>query len=162
MSRMTEEETWAFLSRNREGIISTNGKDGYPYAVPVNYVVIDRAIYIHGRGNGDKAENILSDPRCCFTVMDPKGFEITGPEACNVTTVYESAVVRGRASVVEGQDEKKKVLTALVDCIVPDKKGSVMNMDKVAKTSVFRIDPVSVTGKQHVPMAGHNVVGNHS
>ena len=45
--QLSAEETQALFAQGHHGILSVNGDDGYPYAVPVNYVFIDGKIYIH-------------------------------------------------------------------------------------------------------------------
>ena len=151
--RMADEQIVSFLEGHHEGVLSTNGSDGYPYGVPVNYVYIDGRIFIHGGLKGEKIGNIVEDSHCCFTVMDSKGFEVTGDYACNVTTVYESVIVRGDATVIDDVEEKEKILRTLVTSVVSEKKDDPMPLQKVDSTAVIRIDPVSVTGKTHQMMS---------
>ena len=42
--QLSAEETQALFVKGHHGILSVNGDDGYPYAVPVNYVFIDGKI----------------------------------------------------------------------------------------------------------------------
>lgn len=69
--------------------------------------------------------------------------------------MYESVVIRGKVSFIDDPDEKARVLQAIVDKIVPDKKD--MDLKKVPPTLVYMIEPVSVTGKYHRPAQGNNV-----
>jgi hypothetical protein len=155
---MSAEEIDTFLTRMKEGVLCSNGEDGYPYCTPVNYIYLDGRICIHGSKKGKKIGNLRKDPRCCFTVMDPKGFEYTGETACNTTTVYESVIIRGKAVIVTDEDEKFRILRAMVDRIVPDKRTAPMETAKVPPTEIVIIDAESVTGKYHRPLAGHKVV----
>jgi len=155
---MSPEEISDLLSRQKEGVLCSNGADGYPYGTPVNYVYLDGTIYIHGSKNGEKIGNLRNDPRCCFTVMDPKGFEITGETACNTTTVYESVVIRGKAVIITDEETKIRVLRGMVDRLVPDKKNAAMEMAKIPPTEVIAIAAESVTGKYHRPVTGHRVI----
>ena len=154
-NQMNDSEVDALLSRMDMGAISTIGEDGFPYTVPVNFVAIDGRVYIHGRRLGEKVDNMKNDPRVCFTVWDRKGYEDCGVAACDTTTVYESVVIRGKVSFIDDPDEKARVLQAIVDKIVPDKKD--MDLKKVPPTLVYMIEPVSVTGKYHRPAQGNNV-----
>ncbi|MBE6514616.1 MAG: pyridoxamine 5'-phosphate oxidase family protein [Candidatus Methanomethylophilaceae archaeon] len=157
-NHMSREEAEALLARNGEGVLSTNGGDGYPYGTPVNYILMDGAVYFHGRPAGEKVDNMARDPKVCLTVTESGGFEITGDKACNATTVYESVIVRGRAAPIESDEEKARVLRALAERLVPEKRGAEMPMASVMRTAVYRIDIDSITGKYRRPMAGHRVV----
>lgn len=157
-NHMSREESEALLARNGEGVLSTNGGDGYPYGTPVNYILMDGAVYFHGRPAGEKVDNMARDPKVCLTVTESGGFEITGDKACNATTVYESVIVRGRAAAIESDEEKARVLRALAERLVPEKRGAEMPMASVMRTAVYRIDIDSITGKYRRPMAGHRVV----
>ncbi len=155
---MSAEEISAFLAEKVHGVICLNGEDGFPYGVPVNYVFMDGSIYFHGSKRGEKVDAIARDPRCCFTVVEDGGFEITGEDACNTTTVYRSAIVKGNAVAVLDEEAKAKVLRRIVDVLVPERKDVPMNMARVPPTAVYRIDAVSSTGKYHRPMGGHKIV----
>lgn len=52
--QLSTEETRRLLSLGKEGILAVNGDEGYPYAVPVNYIYMDDAIYIHTALHGYK------------------------------------------------------------------------------------------------------------
>ncbi len=153
-NRMNLEEIYALLDRCNEGVLSTVGPDGYPYGVPVNYVRIGNTIYIHGRPAGDKVDNLESRPKACFTVMEVGGFERTGPDGCNTTTVYESAIVRGTAEKVEGETEKTAVLKALIAKLVPERIPDGMDAKAVQHVAVYGIKIENATGKYHRPRAG--------
>lgn len=152
---MKEKEISEFLNRIDVGVISTNGEDGYPYAAPVNYVMMDGIVYIHGRRLGEKIENLKRDPRVCFTVWERTGYENCGVAACDTTTVYESVIIRGKVKIVDDQETKKKMLLKVVDKLMPGKTG--MDDAKIPPTAVYRIEPESVTGKYHRPLAGNEV-----
>ena len=157
---MSAEEIASFLAERSCGVISLNGEDGFPYGVPVNYVVMDGSIYFHGSRRWDKVDAIARDPRCCFTVVEEGGFEITGESACNTTTVFRSVIVRGKAVAIADEGAKAEVLRRIVDVFVPERKGVPMNMASVPPTAVYRIDAVASTGKRHRPMAGNRIVGS--
>ena len=38
--QLPEDETLELLKRGDHGILSVQGDDGYPYATPVNYIVV--------------------------------------------------------------------------------------------------------------------------
>ncbi len=157
-NHMEEDEVYALLDRCREGVLSTVGNDGYPYGTPVNYVRIGDSIYFHGRTEGEKVDNLSSCPRVCFTVMETGGFERTGPDSCNTSTVYESAIVRGTAEKVEDAAEKVRILKAMVERIVPGRAADGMNEKAAERTAVYAIRIESATGKYHRPLPGNSVM----
>lgn len=156
--QLTEEEMNALLEREKYGVISTVGEDGYPYAVPINYVFIDGRIFFHGRKVGEKVGNLSRDPRCCFTVVTAGGFEYTGELACNTTAIYESVIIRGKVRKIEDENEKMSVLRATVDRLTPERKMDIIPPEMVRPTGVFEIVAESKTGKYHRPMEGHRTV----
>ena len=154
-NQLKDNEIADLLDRCDVGAISTIGEDGYPYSTPVNFVQIDGIVYIHGRRLGEKMDNIKRDPRVCFTAWERIGYEHCGVAACDTTTVYESVVIKGDVEMVDDDEGKARVLLAIVEKLVPGKTG--MDMKKVPPTAVYRIKPVSVTGKFHRPMDGNDV-----
>lgn len=100
-------------------------------------------------------EDVLRDPRVCFTVWESSGYEECGPDACNTATVYESVVIRGVAEVVGDLSEKTRVLSALVDGMIPGDR--TMDPARVEVTAVYRIIPLEVTGRCHRPHGGNPV-----
>jgi uncharacterized protein len=109
----------AILRRGTIGRLATLGGDGYPYVTPVNYVYLDGSIYFHCARAGEKLDNIRRDPRVCFTVDIPLAYLDLGyygdhPEPCLVHQFYHCVIIRGRAEVVGGADEKVRALNALV------------------------------------------------
>ncbi|WP_400234054.1 pyridoxamine 5'-phosphate oxidase family protein [Methanomethylophilus alvi] len=157
-NQLTKEEIDALLGSENEGVLSTNGEDGYPYGAPINYVYMDGRILFHGRKVGEKVGNIRRDPRACFTVVDSQGFEICGDEANNVTTVYRSVVIRGKCRFVEDEADKTQMLRAMVKATVPEKADQLLRPEVVKAAEVYEIVPESVTGKYHRPKAGNPVV----
>ncbi len=155
---MSERETLDFLSKGRDGVLSSVGKDGYPYGVPVNYIFDEGAIYFHGRPAGEKFDNIVGDGRVCFTVYSHEAFEITGPETCNVTTDYTCVIVRGMCQLIENQEEKERILFRLVERLVPEKTTAPVNHERARATAVFRINIESITGKRHPAGPGNRTL----
>lgn len=66
--RMNEEEAWAFLQQGHTGIFTTLRAGGWPVSLPVWYVVLDRAVYLHTPGKTKKVTRVRNDERACFLV----------------------------------------------------------------------------------------------
>ena len=58
------------LASSRRGVLAMTGDDGYPYAIPVNYLYDDKAqkIYFHGAKIGHKVDALRACDKVCFTV----------------------------------------------------------------------------------------------
>ncbi|MCM1184475.1 MAG: pyridoxamine 5'-phosphate oxidase family protein [Roseburia sp.] len=143
--QLSEEESMKLLTDGEFGILSTVGPD-YPYGVPVNYAVADNAIYIHGASAiGQKAENLNANANVCFTVVGR-----TEVLASAFSERYESAIVLGKAQIVEGE-EKEKALKAFIEKYSPEYTEAGLKYLQAAKdkTSVYRIEIRQISGKAH-------------
>ena len=68
---LSQEETMEILRRGKFGVLSIVGEDGYPYGVPLHYVVIDHAIYFHcSRVQGHKDDALAKNSKISFTVIE--------------------------------------------------------------------------------------------
>lgn len=140
---LNHEESMRILEKEEYGIVSTIGEDGYPYGFPMSYVVLDGSIYFHCGVVGHKLDNIIYNDKVSFTVV---GSTELLPE--QLDTNYESIIVYGRATKVEGEE---KVL-ALVEILDKYAKG-FMNEGKISIeednhiTTVIKISIEHITGK---------------
>lgn len=142
--QVTHDEAMAILGQAEYGVLSTIDNDGYPYGVPLHYIVLGEAVYLHCALEGYILDNISHNNRVCFTVV---GYSELLPSS--FTANYESVIVFGKANLVEGA-EKIDMLKALVRRYSPehyDKGMKVIDSFK-DKCSVIRIDVEHVTGKK--------------
>lgn len=68
--RLDEDELWAFLEQGHTGILTSLQRDGTPVALPVWYVVLERAVYVSGPAHTKKWKRIGRDPRVSFLVEE--------------------------------------------------------------------------------------------
>lgn len=66
--RLDEDEIWSFLEQGHTGILTTLRRDGMPIALPVWYVVDERAIYVSGPARTAKWKRLAHDSRASFLV----------------------------------------------------------------------------------------------
>lgn len=144
---LSKDEAWKVLEACEDGVLATVDGDGSPYAVPVNHVCIGRRLYIHGRAARRKLENILRDERVSFAAYRTEGYDFESELACDTETVFESAVVKGTASIVGDPERKMEVLRALSGRF--GRGGSEIPRDRAEKVSVVEIVPEEVTGKSN-------------
>ena len=110
--QLPQEEAWALLTQGTYGVLSVVGDEGWPYAVPMHYTVMDGQIYLHCAKTGYKLDAIARDDRVCFTVTLRE--ELVQDHA---TSLYESVVVLGRAALVTDQATHQAALAHLVDAL---------------------------------------------
>lgn len=69
--QLTEADCFAVLQTAKRGVLAVHGDDGYPYAVPLNFVFDPdaRTLYFHMAVEGHKLDAIRRDSKVCFTVM---------------------------------------------------------------------------------------------
>ena len=94
--QMSAESVEKAFSAGNHGTLAVNGDDGYPYAVPVNYVYDNGKIYIHSAKYGYKIEALKNSDRVCFSAILNSRVQQD-----MFTAAYQSVVAFGRASFVE-------------------------------------------------------------
>ena len=96
------------LKSGNYGVLSVVSDNGYPYGVPLNYAFLDGKLYFHSAVEGAKLDAIRRDPRVCFTVT-------TRAELLpdTLSTDYSSAIVFGRARIVEDAEERKSLVVRM-------------------------------------------------
>ena len=65
--------------------------DGYPYIVPVNFVVRDSHLYFHSSRDGRKIDLLRKNNRVCFEI-DINTKIVTGDAPCSCGTRYLSVI----------------------------------------------------------------------
>ena len=104
----TAEECLTVLETAPRGILSVQGENGYPYGVPMNYVLVDNMIYFHCAREGHKLDAVRSNEKVCFTVLSEP---IKNPgEWWNCFT---SVICFGRISEVKDEERRNFALRAL-------------------------------------------------
>jgi len=141
--QLSENEAMEILINGEFGVLSTMGHD-YPYGVPVNYVVADNCIYIHGSSEtGQKSENIKLNGNVCFTVVGE-----TEVLASKFGEKYGSVIVFGKAEIVDDVI-KEKALEAFIEKYSAEFREAGMKYLHAAKdkVTVYRIETRQITGK---------------
>lgn len=141
---MSEEKTFSALAEGEYGILSTVDDSNQPYGVPVNFCVLENAIYFHSATAGQKIDNFTKNPKVSFCVTAkstilPDKFD----------TEYQSVIVFGLLSEVF-QEEKQRGLEGLLKKYSPDFFEKGLQYIKAAgeKSRVFKISIETITGKE--------------
>lgn len=101
--QLSEQECLDVLTHAPRGVLAVNGKDGYPYAFPMNYIYLNGKIYFHCAKVGHKLDALASDDRVSFCVMD-EGFRKNEEWALNI----KSIVIFGCVKKIDSSQEIKK------------------------------------------------------
>lgn len=97
---LPREECERILREGKTAVLALAGDDGYPYAVPVNYVYDSGKIYFHCARNGHKLDALRRCERVSACVVDR---DDVAPE--RLATDYMSVIVFGRARILGSGEE---------------------------------------------------------
>ena len=143
---VSEEQAREILARAEHGVLATVGADGWPYAIPVNHVLAGDVLYIHCATEGHKLENLAHEERISFCAV--AGVTVL---PVKLSTLYESAVVFGRAAVVPDPAEKRRGLELLAvrfcGTLTPEAEKAIAA--SASRTAVVRIRIERIAGKAH-------------
>lgn len=164
---MDRDFAYSIVDKSEFGTIATSGKDGIPYAVPVSTARDGDTIYIHGSCEGRKIGNIRENPNVSIAFVgdvkvpspiDASEFEMAKDAKTSLgklvskkfTTEFESAVIFGKAYVVEDDREKVHGLKLISEKYTP---GNMPYFDSaieasLERTCVVKIEIESITGKR--------------
>lgn len=130
----------------RRGILAVNGREGYPYAIPINYYYDREAqkIYFHGARAGHKVEAIRACDKVCFTVY---GGETIREEAW--APYLRSVVVFGRCRLLEQSPETMALLKRFAMKYYPEEQlaDEEIRQDGAA-AQLFEIEIHHLSGKE--------------
>lgn len=113
--QLSTAETEAILRAGTSGVLAVSGDDGYPYAVPISYVYADGKLYFHSAVTGHKLDSLRRNEKVSFCVIDKD--EVIQQ---TFTTHYRSAIIFGRARVLESDEEKQHAALLLAQKYSPD------------------------------------------
>ena len=118
-NEISAEAAKTLLCHARRGVLAVQGDDGYPYAIPVNYLYDEsaRKIYFHGARAGHKVDALRACDKVCFTVLSD---EIIRDEPW--VPYMQSAVVFGRCRLLESGPEALALIKRLAMKYYPDER----------------------------------------
>lgn len=107
---LPREEALAVLKNGSTGILAVLGDDGYPYTVPLNYLLMGDCVYFHCAPEGHKIDAIKNNDKVSFCVVEKD--EVI---PAIFSTDYRSAVLFGKARIVTEDGLKRQALTGLAE-----------------------------------------------
>lgn len=114
--------------------------NGQPAVIPLNAWRVDDHLYFHLAAKGRLTEVMAAGATLCVTATLVDGL-VLARSAMHHSMNFRSVVLYGMAEAVTDPAEKTRVLTALVDHVVPGRAALVRAPDdkEVAVTAVFRL-----------------------
>lgn len=132
------------LTESTEGTLAMHGDDGYPYSLPMNYIYMNDAIYMHSSDTGYKIDALKANAKVGFSVIVRSQI---APEL--FTTKYESVVATGNLEFVEDAEERQQVMETIVSRFSPGLEEGGMKFIKAAihRTAILKINIREIKGK---------------
>ena len=145
--QLPEDENIRILESGKMAVWGVAGDDGYPYAVPVNYVYHDGCIYIHSARQGHKIDAIRRDPKCSLCIIDKD--DVVAEE---FTSYFRSVIVFGLAETVEDVEAKVRALRLLCEKYSPGIDSSDEIRKCLSNVCIVRVRLLKVTGKEAIEL----------
>ena len=152
----SKEKIIEFLSSQQTGRISSIDENGYPQIIPMNFVFINDAVYMHSHIRGEKLDNIRRNKKVGFEVDKSLEFlpsYFSDPtDASLADTLYISVVIKGNGSIVSDREEKTTALNGLIKKYQPEGGYEPIKpeMDVLNEVEVIKIVPESLRGKYKI------------
>src|ERR671910_1895850 len=145
-----------FLNEQPVGRVASLDGSGYPQVIPMNFVYHDGAVYMHSHPFGEKLDNIRRNPNVGFEVdrhicfLPSYFFHPT--DASQADTLYISVVIKGKAELVHGNEEKALALNALMEKYQKEGKYEALdaNMPSVHEVAIIKVIPRDLRGKYKI------------
>lgn len=155
--RAVDDAEWieTFLDEEPMGVVGLVD-DGSPYVVNQLFVydADERAVFLHGAATGRTRSVVDRDGtvEACLTVSR-MGQLIPAEMPVDFDVEYESVVVFGEISVVEGVADKRRALESIMAKFAPqltpgDDYAPIAD-DSIERTSVYRIDVEGWSAKRN-------------
>lgn len=137
-----KETIWAILD---EGLVCHVGfvTDGQPFVLPTTHVRVEDQLYVHGAAANRMLRTLEGGTPVCVTVTILDGL-VLARSAFKHSMNYRSVVVLGHAQAVTEATEKRRILSALVEHVMPGRSAQVRgpNEKELAATLVLCL-PIS-------------------
>ena len=141
--QLTAEECENILRSQKRGVLAVIGDNGYPYAVPMNFVYDNGCLFFHSAKEGHKLDSI----RAC----DKGSFNVLG-EPCAAgdgwSFFIDSVTVFGRLREITDEAQKTEKLRLLGQKYFPTKEMVESDISKNAgRCTVIELKIEHMTGK---------------
>jgi len=145
-----------FLDEEHVGRISSIDENGFPQIIPMNFVFLNDAIYLHSHIKGEKLDNISRNNKVGFESdreleFLPSYFDDPN-DASLADTLYISVVIKGIGSFVTDREEKTLALNGLMTKYQPEGQYDPIKSDMqvLDAVTVIKITPETIHGKYKI------------
>lgn len=147
---LTKEEAIQILNNNTAGVLALLGDEGYPYSVPLSYVLIDNKIYFHTAKSGHKIDAIKNYNKASFCVIDQNQIM---PE--EYTTYFRSVIAFGKIRLLETPEEIMPAIQKLAIKYHPtdikENRDKMINRD-IKQMGMIELEIEHLTGKEAIEL----------
>lgn len=136
----------AVLEAATSGVLAVEGDDGYPYALPLNFVFDGDKIYFHCGKEGHKIDAVRRNPKASFCVIAQDRIV---PE--KYTSLYRSVIVFGKVRILGETEEKRAAIEKLTAKYAPkiEEEARRAAIDSgMAGLCMLALDIQHMSGKQ--------------
>ena len=147
---LPDEVSREILERNTSGVLSLLGEEGYPYGVPLSYVLAGDKIFFHCAKEGHKIDAIRNCEKASFCVIDQD--KIISEE---YTTYFRSVIAFGRVRILENDEEKRNAIRILAGKYSGDQGAEGIDREigkSFANLCMLRFDIEHLTGKEAIEL----------
>ena len=143
--KLPEEECIEILKKEKRGVLSVNGEDGYPYGMPLNhyYNEEDGKLYFHSGKSGYKVDMLKKDPKVSYCVYD-EGYREEGDWALHIRSV----ILFGHIEFIEDRERIYDIAARLSRKFTDDETYIQHELlHSGPGTLMFALVPEHMTGK---------------
>jgi uncharacterized protein len=153
--QMPDEAARKALAEGYHGRLATVGADGYPYCVPLLYVVLDGEIWVHNaRARGHLRTNVEHDTKACFEIDEAGSAFPYGRFECDSSIGYRSVIAFGRVRIVEEEASKQRFFEALMAKYArPEWARPAGFFPRMGDITVYAMTIERLTGKESPQLA---------
>ena len=143
--KLSTEECIHILNTEKRGVLSVNGDNGYPYAMPMNhyYNEEDGKIYFHCGKIGHRLDSLKKDNKVSFCTYT-QGYCNPGEWQLNI----KSVIVFGKIEIIDELDKIVDITTKLCYKFTQDEAYiKAENEQHAHRTILLQLTPENICGK---------------
>ncbi len=141
--QITPEECVRILETAKRGVLAVHGENGYPYAIPMDFVYEDGKIYFHSAKEGHKIDAVRANAKVSFCVLND-GVQ----EENDWWFHFISVVAFGQISEITQEDEKDRALRLFGRRYFPSEQVLEKEMKSAPNAAVLMLTIEHMTGKR--------------
>lgn len=144
-NQITEDECKEILKTEWRGVLAVHGEDGYPYALPIDYMYDEESgkILFHCAKEGHKIDALKQDNRVSLCVYDK------GHSEGDWSLHFKSVIVFGKIRFITGEDETYCAAEKFGAKFFPTREELDSELQNAVKrVQMLELTPDCITGKR--------------